>query len=645
MENKAVLDAFYSREEDNLGGGPSPTRWADSFARERLTLYSYGYSFHPRFLRYRLALGGLLSQEKYRTQVFAPKGWSDRRGLEYDAAVTLLPEHPYNLRLFASRFEPIFKEHVATSHNRVGTIAGARFQYEQRPYFLRAGFVRDTTDLGEASSEVRRVQSEAKYFKELRNGDEVSFDASFNPVWTSSSTGLNGTCREAYGANTLKLGRWHLSSSLTSLSSQQEHSFAGDWSTDQLAWQERVTVRLPRGFRSDATYRYHDNRSTFRAPVEDRSRSLRDKGNDLQAHLVHRLFESLNTTYQLTRDARSSLESETTNLSHSLALNYSKKIPWGSLMLGANGSRGALDSRGPSTSVVNESHLGTPVPGSFTLAQPNVVPGTVFIVLKSPVPPYELVTLTENVHYAVFQVVSTLEIRVFALPPEFVVPGSYEFLASYSLAGGDFGVRNRSFGASASLTLFSGLLTTYGGSATIHSDVVSGAFPGIPVDSKTLTAGVRLARGSWRATGEYGNLKWDINARETWKTQLDYQYSSASGATRLLGSASYERTHYGDDARLGTVAFREETLSASGSGQKRLRSPNMSFSAGGTYSRLQRSMGGDVFSWNAGWNWRIGRVEIDAAASAYRYRTRGSPVNPYRRDHSLYYVKLRRDLF
>jgi hypothetical protein len=203
----------------------------------------------------------------------------------------------------------------------------------------------------------------------------------------------------------------------------------------------------------------------------------------------------------------------------------------------------------------------------------------------------------------------------------------------------------RSFSASASLTLFSDLLTTYGGTSSVHSDVVSGAFPGIPVESKTYTAGVRLARGSWRATGEYGNLQWDVNPRETWKAEIDYQYSSASGLTHLAGSASYEQNRYGGEPSLGTTPFREEVTSVSGSAQQRLRSPRMSFSAGGTYSRIQRSVGGDVYSWNAGWSWKIGRVEIDAAASAYHYRTRGAPANPYQRDHSLYYVKLRRDLF
>jgi hypothetical protein len=645
-QNDLALDVFFSHERDNFGGLARPTDWTDAFAKERLTLYSHGYFYHPRFLRYRFALGGLLSQEKYQSLVFAPTGWNVRTGTEYDVALTLLPEHRYNLHLFASRFEPLFKEYVATSHNRVGKIAGARFQYEQRPYFLRAGLLRNTTDFGDFSTEVDRANTEAKYFKEMANGNELSFDLAFNPIWTSSSSGLTSTSYERYAANTLKLGRLRLTSSLTGLTWDQEHSSTGDGSSDQLAWQERLTVWLPWSFRSDVSYRYHDNESTFDAPVGALSRHLEDKGDDLQADLVHRLYESVDTTYSLLRDSRSSQLGNTTNLSQSLTINYNKNLRLGSLMLGASGQRGDLDSTGSSTSVVNEPHPGTPVPGIFTLGQENVVPGSVAVLLKSPVPPYELVTLVEGIHYSVFPVVAALEIRVYGLPPEFVVPGTYDFLASYSLAGGDFTLRNRSFSGSASLKLFRELLTTYAGYTSVNTDVVSGVFPGIPVDSKTYTAGVRLSDGPWRATGEYANLDWDFSPRVTWKGRLEYSSSSADSSTRLFGSAAYATSRYSrGDPRVQPTPFTEHVLSVSANAQKRLRSPRMSFSAGGTYSHLSRWVSADAFSWNAVWNWKIGRMEIDAGATAYRYLTAGSPTTQYDRNHHLYYVKLRRDLF
>ena len=645
-QNDLALDLFFSHERDSFGGIARPTEWTDAFAKERLTLYSRGYFYHPRFLRYRFALGGLLSQEKYESLTFAPTGWNTRTGTEYDVALILLPEHHYNLNLFASRFEPLFKEYVATSHNRVGQIAGARFLYEQRPYFFRAGLLRNTTDFGAFSSEVRRGNTEAKYFKELGDGDEVSFDVAFNPVWTSSSSGLAATSYERYAANTLRLGRVRLTSSLTGLTWDQQHSATGNGSSDQLAWQERLTVRFPWSFRSEVSYRYHDNESTFRAPVEARSRHLQDKGDDIQADLIHRLYESVDTTYTFLRDSRSSELGRTTNLSQTLTVNYNKNLRLGSLMLGASGSTGNLESAGAFTSVVNEPHPGIPVPGAFTLGQEYVVPGSVTVLLKSPVPPYQLITLVEGVHYAVFPVVSALEIRVFGLPPEFVVPGTYDFLASYSIAGGDFTLHNGSFSANGSLKLFRELLTTYAGYTSVNTDVVSGVFPGIPVDSKTYTAGVRLSEGPWRATGEYANLDWDFSPRKTWKARVEYTSASPDGSTRLFGSAAYATSRYSQgDPRVQPAPFTENVTAVTANAQKRLRSPRMSFSVGGSYSHMQRWVSADAFSWDAVWNWKIGRVEIDAGATAYRYLTAGSPAGQYERNHHLYYVKLRRDLF
>jgi hypothetical protein len=163
-ESSLALETFFSFERDSFGGPARPIDWRDTFFKEKLVFESRGYVYHPRFLQYRLTAGPLLSQEKYEAQSVAPGGWNNRTGLEYDVALTLLPEHHYNLHVWAARYEPTFKEHVATSHDRVGTVSGARLQYENRPLFLHAGFVRETTDFGSSTTEVRRASAEAKYF-------------------------------------------------------------------------------------------------------------------------------------------------------------------------------------------------------------------------------------------------------------------------------------------------------------------------------------------------------------------------------------------------------------------------------------------------------------------------------------------------
>lgn len=84
--------------------------------------------------------------------------------------------------------------------------------------------------------------------------------------------------------------------------------------------------------------------------------------------------------------------------------------------------------------VIDEPHSAVPVPGSFTLEQQNVDAGSIVVLVQSPLPPYELITLVENVHYAVIPAGNFFQIQIFALPPQFVVPGTYDFSVSYSLA-------------------------------------------------------------------------------------------------------------------------------------------------------------------------------------------------------------------
>ncbi len=83
--------------------------------------------------------------------------------------------------------------------------------------------------------------------------------------------------------------------------------------------------------------------------------------------------------------------------------------------------------------VINESHSAIAIPGSFTLDQQNAEPGSIMVFVQSPLPPFQRIELIENVDYAVIPAGAFSEIRIFTLPPEFVVPGTYDFWVSYFL--------------------------------------------------------------------------------------------------------------------------------------------------------------------------------------------------------------------
>ena len=131
LDNGAYLEVQGLFEEDDNRYAERSFRWADTFFKEKLTLFSNGYVYHPRFLLFHAAVTGLVSQERYDTSLVPSDEWRRDDGLEYDFSLRLLPEHAYNLQLFARRYEPLFTERAAAARTaspptRAPTSATAR---------------------------------------------------------------------------------------------------------------------------------------------------------------------------------------------------------------------------------------------------------------------------------------------------------------------------------------------------------------------------------------------------------------------------------------------------------------------------------------------------------------------------------------
>ncbi len=505
FENGAFLDLFTSYERDHVSAGSSPvTQWDDTFIREKLTLFSYGYSYHPRFLQYHFSIGGAVKQEDYESSVPGTSGWTDATGLEYDIRLLFLPEHSYNLELFARRFEPVFKEESAIQHNSVESTLGFNLRYRKKPYFFHTGFIDDSIDSAGITSDVQRFSLDGQYFQRYVNGNELSINGAYNPSWFSNSQGLSGNSTEYLLGNLLNFQQVRLSSSAAKNTFEQSGSTSGNFDNDQISWNEVLNVYLPWNFRADGFWRYQDNTSNISGTGTSEPAELSNINRQVQADLVHRLYESLDSTYTFIYNDQSSSTGDTTATSNSLAFNYVKSIPWGRLLAGTNLARVDTDTSG-AVQILNEPHNGVRVlpPGSFVLNEQNVQESSIVVVLVSPLLPHELIPLVQHVNYEVVAVPNTFQIDVISLPPQFVVPGDFDFLVSYSLLSGQFTLRTDTYAANASVQLFDDLLTPYFSYVAIRSSVVSGVFPGVPVDSTTYTAGVAYHQGPLRVRGEY----------------------------------------------------------------------------------------------------------------------------------------------
>ena len=644
IDNGVFVDLFSSYERDEIRTDGRSLVRTDTFLREKVTVFSGGYFYHPRFLLYQVSLGGILKQEEYEATSLREAGWKSGSGVEYDGRLLFLPEHPYNLELFARRFEPLFKEQSATQHNNVETSRGAVFKYRQKPYFFHAQYNDNVIESVSSSSNVQRLGLGGEYFKRFESGNQFSLSAAYNPSRFSNSAGLDGRSTEKQLNHSFDTQRVNMIVNIVDNTLDQDSRASGSYEDKQFDLYERLSVHLPHNFRTEISYRIRDNQARFTDPGASGSRELSDVGEDLQINVIHRLYQSLDTRYSFLRNTRDSSNGDISGLSHSLVTNYTKLIPNGRVMAGMHVGRSDTDNRGQAD-LVNEQHPATPVPGLFSLAQQNALPGSIAVFLRSPLPPFQTVRLVENVHYTVTVVTNTSQINMLTLPPLFVVPGTYDLFVSYSLTTGDFELRADTYGYNASVQLWNDLVTPYYSYAAVRSKELDGTFPGIPLDSSTSIAGVMFHKGPIRARGEYQRVDWDVSPYHSWKGEVQV-VKAFDSSTRLYLTAAYRNRRFPEGSSMqATDPYTEESESASGSIQRQLFSRNMLVAAGGSVARIHGLVGSTAYSLNSSVSWKIGKIDLSVGANAYTSDTDGIASVSTRRSDQYYYIKLRREFF
>jgi len=641
-ENHAFLDTYGSYERDSTTNTDRDLTWEDTFLRERLTLQSRGYSYDPRFVQYQLSLSGLATQENYDSTAFDTGGWDFGGGFEYDARLFLLPEHPYNLQLFASRYEPLYKQQAASSHDGIADTYGAMARYRRKPYFLNAAYVDTTLHSSGSSSNVKQLALDGEYFKRFRNGYEVSAIGAVRPSWYDSSEDLQGSAQEYLLGNFVNLKRIRLNSSVSQNSFEQDRDPDQNYDADQFQWWEQLSVYLPWNFRTNLAYRYHDNQSDV-AIGDDPKRNYSDDGNNVQLDVIHRLYESLDTTYRLQHDSRSSSGGDTTLLSNSLSIDYNKRIPRGRFATGVSVGRTDTDNSG-FADIVNDPYTATAVPGMFALRQQNVDPDTIIVFLESPLPPFDTILLVEGVHYQKNTAVEPFEIQIVSLPVEFAIPGTYDFYVSYSLLSGDFELQSDTLGASMTFQLFDDLLTPYARYLALRSDVLNGQTPFIPTDSDTYTAGLLGHYGPVRTRSEFQYVDWKVNPHRSWMTEIRY-IGSLGRNTSTYATASYmNRQYLGGQNLYYSNKYTEQTVTTAATVTRQLPFYNMYVSAGGSYSYIDGLIQSNAWSVNSNLVWHIGKLDISIGVSAYGADNSGGLSTTNERNRELIYVNLRRQL-
>ena len=641
VDHGAALDLFASSESDEITETVRPTRWSDDFVKAKLTLFSEGYVYHPRFLVYRASLGGAIKREAYEDTGMPDMGWRQASGLEYDAQVTLLPEHSYNLTLFARRVEPLVRERASTLLQAVDTSFGAFARYRRRPWFGSAGFTDNSIETGRDITNIRKLDVNGQYHREMGGGSLVSFSATFAPTRFHNNRGFSGDSTEATLGNVLERGGLRLASNVSRSDFEQRSKIDGSYGSTQFQVREQFTAALGKSLRGRFDYRYHDTDS--RSSEGGAERRLESRGHEAEAGIVHRLYDSLESSYTVRYGTQESTAGNSEQLSHELGESYTKRIPSGRLQANLGASRSVAENRGRAD-VIREGHQAVAVPGSFQLVRPNVRASTLQVYVRSPLAPFEAVLLAENMHYTVQQVGPLLEVRVLALPAPFVVPGSFTFEVSYSMLSGRFSLLTESLSHGASVDLLASRISPFYSFMRVRSEVRDGIVPGFLPDSTTWTVGVRSLYGPVRARVQYQDVRWDGSPYTA--KEAEVQYVGAVGLkANLFASLSYvDRDYKRTAAAHAGRAYRETIESASANYQRHCLNRSLTFTAGGGYTRIRSLVDTRGITWNGSIAWSIGKLSLSAGASSYESESEGPAFAAPRRLHRYYFLRLNRRL-
>jgi hypothetical protein len=642
FENALYVDGFASHESDRNSGGAAEFGWSDTFLKEQVTVYSRGFFYHPRFLRYAITLSGALKQEDFSSTDATSAGWLKGSAIEYDARLTFLPEHPYNFDLFALRTEPLYMEQSSTSHDAVETSNGAEFRYRGKPFFCHAIYLDNTTSSSVTDANVKRLAADGQFFKSYAGGNQVSLNAAVNSSWFTGQGGLDGTSTDYGAGGNFDVGPARLSATVAQSATDQDSTVFGRFENDRFAFFELLSVRLPAQFRTELSYRILDNSNKTAPPGSSSTSELTEQTRQLRFDLINRLFLSLDSRYSFLQSTRTSEAGDSALTTHLLDFTYGKSIPRGRVMIGMNLSRNDSTNTGR-TDVVSEAHPGTTVPGSFVLRQQIVDLGSpIDVSLPSPVSPNPIVHLVEGSDFVVSTVGTGVQIDILPLGPPFVIGNAYDVSVTYSLLSGEFEMLTNTYALNASVSLLDNLLTPYVEYVAVRSDVVSGIFPGSSLDSTTKTAGLNFVDGPWRALGEYQSFDWSVSPYQALRGQMQY-VGSVSPTTRLYGTASYLHRHYpvGANSELPDP-YSDSITNLSGSVQQDFLARALTLAAGGTYTRQQGRVRGDSFSVNASIDWRVGKLDLSAGASGYGSETQTYVSDPFNRVHQYYYFRIRR---
>ncbi|MGC2063430.1 MAG: hypothetical protein WA610_10665 [Thermodesulfovibrionales bacterium] len=640
------VDARYQNDQNTLNG--VGVKLTDTRLVERLNLYSVGYVYHPNFITFRLNVSGGLREEKF-SNTTQDLPWSTQPLDEYEFRMYVLPSHPYNLELFTVRRTPVTRATFSHRENPVSTSYGAILKYEDKPYFASLSYSQQTTDAGSITTDSHVYSANLSYKR-----GKLFNNASYQH--TDSATNLNDrVSRNYYFLNNRydnKKIMWH--SNIAYTNQDQERQVGAPLKVSTFSIRERGEVKLPWNFESAVDFGHiRETSGSGRTALSLESES-KVTSSDARFEITHRLFDSLRSRYSLAYNMSRFPNGESKTLTNSFDLDYTKRIPGGTVRAGANYQYSLLDRKGSSL-VLNEQHTGS-IGGTFNLNEQRAEETSIVMQVSTVVPSGDTPTFVElqkNIHYLVVPSGSTFVVTIISLPAEVcrtiecqANPGfQYSFRASYKILGEDLKIGRTLYGGRIRFELFKSLLSPYFSYYRSRQNLLSGTLLGTDEDSVNLTAGLQVQKLPIIFLVEYQDITSNVNPSRALRSELDYQGALSTSAF-LFGKAHYSRTQYAPGSLgLGLqLAYTETIYGIDVRVQKSFLVPRLSVALGVAYTQTSGLNRVKTYSLNSGLNLNMGRTDIIFSGRASRSEAEGISVTQEARSE-YFFLTIRRKIF
>jgi hypothetical protein len=639
-EGDLEIEASHENKENVVAG--NGTRTSDTFLSEKIVLTVNGFVYHPRFLLFLGKLGTGLSQEKYSqsSAVFNQDSSNNDDVWEYEFRALLLPEHPYNLELYALRYNPFIIGRAYPELSSVTQSEGALFTYKQRPFKFKMNYNISNTESTKSDSDSTNYGAFANYFTE-----NISLAGSILRSVSKTSIGSAETEYKLLNYtidNQIRLFKRtvYLTSNAGQVLSDQQ-AVATDTEGNRITWSEQLNMYLPWNFNSIITYGYF--RDVQRSQEADTGVKSKTEAmtNTAGVNVTHQLYDSLRTAYNFNYNASLTSTGDAYTTINSINAAYTKKIPWGKLLAGLLLSESDLDRRGNPTAT-GENYQAE-IFGEFSLEESNIDLQTIKVYVKDPV--LGPIQLTNNVHYSIFPVGNTFKIFIIDIPavakdpnPNFV----YTFKVTYLFALGTFDIRKSGFGYNLKLELFDKLVNPYYAYYHENQELLSGTLTSGTDEITSHTVGLVLEKRPYSLLMEYQDYDSRLNPSRRYRAETDYRQN--------FDTTTYfdARVYYTRVKNLPSF-FNPENTTETSTGidlkiNKRYPRQHLTLAALGSYSNRKLIFETNRYALGATLTWSVAKVDLSLGANLYRTESQIDTGDSQTTNQS-YYFSLKRKLF